>query len=79
MKSATVRDLRYHFSEIEARLQKGEEIEIRKRRRVIARLLPVRPKPDAYPDFAARIREIFGDKMVEQTGAELVAEDRDRY
>jgi hypothetical protein len=49
---------------------------------VIARLLPVRPKPEAYPDFAARIHEIFGDKgdkMVEQTGAELVAEDRDRY
>lgn len=79
MKSATVRDLRYHFPEIEARLQKGEEIEIRKRRRVIARLLPVGPKPNTYPDFAARIREIFGDKMVEQTGAELVAEDRDRY
>jgi antitoxin (DNA-binding transcriptional repressor) of toxin-antitoxin stability system len=79
MKSATVRDLRYHFPEIEARLQRGEEIEIRKRKRVIARLLPVRPKPEAYPDFAARIHEIFGDKMVGQTGAELVAEDRDRY
>lgn len=79
MKSATVRDLRYHFSEIEARLQKGEEIEIRKRRRVIARLLPVKPRRGAYPDFAARIQQIFGDKMVEQTGAELVAEDRDRH
>ncbi len=79
MKSATVRDLRYHFPEIEARLQKGEEIEIRKRKRVIARLVPVHPKLESYPDFAARIQETFGDKFVDQTGAELVAWERDRY
>jgi antitoxin (DNA-binding transcriptional repressor) of toxin-antitoxin stability system len=79
MKTATVRDLRYHFSEIESRLQKGEEVEIRKRRRVIARLVPVRPKAEAYPDFAARARKIFGDKVVHRTGAELMALERDRY
>ena len=79
MKSATVRDLRYHFSEIEARLQKGEEIEIRKRKRVIARLLPVRPKPESYPDFAAIRKEIFGNKKVKQTGTDLLAEARDRF
>jgi len=79
MKSATVRDLRYHFPEIEARLQKGEEIEIRKRKRVIARLVPIRPKLESYPDFEAIGREIFGDKIVDQTGAELLAWERDRY
>jgi antitoxin (DNA-binding transcriptional repressor) of toxin-antitoxin stability system len=79
MKTATVRDLRYHFPEIEARLSKGEEIEIRKRRKLIARLLPVRPKPEEYPDFAARRKEIFGNKKVSQTGSELVAEERGEY
>ena len=79
MKTATVRDLRYHFSEIEARLERGEEIEIRKRKRVIARLVPVRPKPGAYPDFEARAREIFGDRITELTGTQIVAEDRDRF
>ncbi|MGH9398591.1 MAG: type II toxin-antitoxin system Phd/YefM family antitoxin [Terriglobia bacterium] len=79
MKKATVRDLRYHFSEIEARLSKGEEIEVRKRRKVIARLLPVRPKAEAYPDFAARRKQIFGNKKVSQTGTELVAEERGDY
>jgi antitoxin (DNA-binding transcriptional repressor) of toxin-antitoxin stability system len=79
MKSATVRDLRYHFPEIEARLQKGEEIEIRKRKRAIARLVPIRPKLRDYPDFAARIQQTFGDKIVDQTGAELLAWERDRY
>lgn len=79
MKTATVRDLRYHFPEIEARLQRGEEIEIRKRKRVIARLVPVRPKLKAYPDFGARAREIFGDRITELTGTQIVSEGRDRY
>jgi antitoxin (DNA-binding transcriptional repressor) of toxin-antitoxin stability system len=73
MKSATVRDLRYRFSEIEARLRQGEEIEIRKRKRVVGRLVPVRPKASAYPDFAARTRKIFGGKVMPVTGAELVS------
>ena len=76
MRSATVRDLRYHFPEIEARLARGEVIEIRKRRKVIARLHPVRPKPQAYPDFAALRKQIFGDKKARQTGTDLVAEFR---
>ena len=79
MKTATVRDLRYHFTEIEARLREGEEIEVRRRKQVIARLVPVRPKPSAYPDFGARQRKVFGNKIVSRTGAELVASDRDRY
>ena len=78
MKSATVRDLRFHFSEIEARLRQGEEIEIRKRNRPIAKLVPLRPDAEKpyMPDFAARLRKIFGDKLMPITGAEIVAWDR---
>jgi antitoxin (DNA-binding transcriptional repressor) of toxin-antitoxin stability system len=78
MKTATVRDLRYHFSEIEARLRQGEEIVIRKRKRVIAKLVPLPTAPESrdYPDFAARQRRIFGDKVVPVSGAEIVAWDR---
>jgi antitoxin (DNA-binding transcriptional repressor) of toxin-antitoxin stability system len=78
MKTATVRDLRLHFPEIEARLRQGEEVQIRKRKQVIAKLVPIRPKADApyLPDFAARQRKIFGDKKMSVTGAEIVAWDR---
>jgi antitoxin (DNA-binding transcriptional repressor) of toxin-antitoxin stability system len=79
MKTATVRDLRYHFSAMEALLNKGEEIEIRKRRKVIAHLKPVRPKAGGYPDFAAIRKEIFGNKTASQTGTELVSESRGAY
>lgn len=79
MKKATVRDLRYRFPEIEAQLNKGEEIMLHKRHKLIARLLPVRLKAGAYPDFAALRRRIFGGKKARKTGTELVSEQRGRY
>lgn len=79
MKKATVRDLRYRFPEIEAQLNKGEEIQLYKRQKVIGRLLPVRPKQDAYPDFSALSRRIFGKKKTRKTGTDLLSEERGSY
>ena len=79
MKKTTVRDLRYHFPEIEAWLNKGEEIAVHKRQKMIARLLPVCPKTAAYPDFSALRRQIFGRKKVRKTGTDLASEERGRY
>jgi antitoxin (DNA-binding transcriptional repressor) of toxin-antitoxin stability system len=79
MKKATVRDLRYHFPEIEAWLNKGEEIAVHKRQKMIARLLPIRPKTAAYPDFSALRRQIFGRKKARKTGTDLASEERGRY
>jgi antitoxin (DNA-binding transcriptional repressor) of toxin-antitoxin stability system len=75
MRKAGVSDLRYRFREIESWLSKGEEIEIHKRKRVIARLSPAGPKPD----FAAISRRIFGRKKTRTTGTELVSEQRGEY
>jgi antitoxin (DNA-binding transcriptional repressor) of toxin-antitoxin stability system len=61
-------------------LRQGEEIQITKRRKVIGRLVPEKPeKPKELPDFLGRMREIFGDKIFEETGASIIARDRDRY
>ena len=79
MKKATVRDLRYHFREIEARLIKGEVIELYKRKRMIGRLLPVRPNTEVYPDFSALRRRIFGTRKVRKTGTAFVSEERGAY
>ncbi len=80
MKQASVRDLRYAFKKIERLLHQGEEIQITKRRKVIARLVPESGEPAvAMPDFLERLRAIYGDKMLKVSGAELVAEDRRRY
>ncbi len=80
MTKASVRDLRYGFKKIERLLRQGEEIQITKRRRVIARLVPetTQSSPE-LPDFRARVRAIYGDKVLAVSGADLVSEDRIRY
>ena len=80
MRKASIRDLRYSFKKIERLLYQGEEIQITKRRRVIARLVPETLRSAAQvPDFLARLHSIYGDKSLRVSGAELVAEDRGRY
>ena len=80
MQKASVRDLRYAFKKIERLLHQGEEIQITKRRRVIARLVPESTQSAAAtPDFLGRLRTIYGDKALAVSGAELVSEDRNRY
>jgi antitoxin (DNA-binding transcriptional repressor) of toxin-antitoxin stability system len=80
MTKASVRDLRYEFKKIERLLRKGEEIQITKRRRVIARLVPEGEDiVKKMPDFRARVRKIYGDKILAVSGADLLAADRDRY
>jgi antitoxin (DNA-binding transcriptional repressor) of toxin-antitoxin stability system len=80
MGRASVRDLRYHFKDVETQLAAGEEIEIVKGKKVIAKLVPVSPvTPPDRPDVMARLREIWGDRIPEFTNAELIAEGRERF
>jgi antitoxin (DNA-binding transcriptional repressor) of toxin-antitoxin stability system len=81
MKTVSVRDLRYAFPKVEELLRSGEEIQITKRKRPIARLMP-EPVSEltrraALPDFLGQMREIFGDKVLKVTGAQIISEDRD--
>jgi antitoxin (DNA-binding transcriptional repressor) of toxin-antitoxin stability system len=79
MAKASVRDLRYRFHEVEDLLRQGQEIQITKRRRVIARLVPEGSQPVQLPDFLARLKKIYR-KPLKVTGAELIAKDReDRF
>jgi antitoxin (DNA-binding transcriptional repressor) of toxin-antitoxin stability system len=80
MKTASVRDLRYDFKKIERLLHQGEEVQITKRRRVIARLVPETTEAArVLPDFQARLRSIYGDKILAVSGADLISSDRGRY
>jgi antitoxin (DNA-binding transcriptional repressor) of toxin-antitoxin stability system len=78
MKQASVRDLRYRFPEVETLLREGEEIQITKHKRVIARIVPERPSGvPPTPPFAARLARIFGKKKLAVSGAELIRAERD--
>lgn len=80
MRTATIRDLRYSFNKVEYLLRQGEEIQITKRRHVIARLVPEQPSASpVLPDFMDRLRSIYGETKLKVSGANLLREDRGRY
>ena len=80
MRKATVRDLRYRFSVVEDLLGEGEEVQITKRKRIIARLLPVQPSASPRrPDFLARLKKLYRGKPLKVTAAELLSAERGRY
>jgi prevent-host-death family protein len=69
MKTATVADLRNDFRRVSAWVSEGQSVEITKRGRVVARLVPPDggagekdKKPFKMPDFRAQARAIWGDK-----------------
>jgi len=64
---------------VERILCEGEEVRVTKRRQVIARLVPERAPSKGLPDFLGRLRTVYGDNVLEASGAEIVRLDRDRY
>ncbi len=78
MPSVNMRQLR-DTKKLKAWLRSGKTVELRERDKLIARIVPEREadKPVQWPDFAARRKEIFGDKIL--PGADIVIEERGRY
>jgi antitoxin (DNA-binding transcriptional repressor) of toxin-antitoxin stability system len=77
MPSVNIRQLR-DTKRLKAWLRAGKTVELREREQVIGRIVPVpSATPRKYPDFAARRKEIFGDRIL--PGADLVIEERGRY
>jgi antitoxin (DNA-binding transcriptional repressor) of toxin-antitoxin stability system len=79
MPSVNIRQLR-DTRRLKAWLRAGKTVELRERDRLIARIVPEneeKPKPVKYPDFAARRKAIFGDRVL--PGADLLIEERGRY
>lgn len=65
MRRATVADLRNRFPSVYRWIKDGETVELTKRGRVIARVIPAPPLESGkfvVPDFVAMQRKVFGDK-----------------
>lgn len=80
MKTATVADLRNHFPKVFRWIEEGESIEITKRGRVVARLVPAgqsRRRKFTVPDFLTIQQEILGPKPTRHPS--IVEEERSTY
>jgi prevent-host-death family protein len=80
MKRATVADLRNRFPQVFKWIAAGEQVEVTRRGRVVARIVPappVKPRRFKAPAFAERARAILGDSSSPQPN--LVEEERATY
>jgi prevent-host-death family protein len=77
--SVSVRELQQNLKRVMARVERGETIEVTRRRKPVARLAPARPAgPMApWPDLKARRRTVFGDRIIAPGGSAVVIEGRD--
>jgi antitoxin (DNA-binding transcriptional repressor) of toxin-antitoxin stability system len=72
-----LRDTRQLFAWLEA----GEVVELRKRNRVVARIVPESPRttPVEWPDFEARLKRIYGDRVLTPVADLIEDRENERY
>jgi hypothetical protein len=80
MKSVTVREFCREFSrKVEAPLRRGETLILRKRKEILGRIVPERAQARTYPDFEARRKKIFGNRVFDLNVAEILRKERNRF
>lgn len=80
MPSINLRQLR-NTRQLKAWLKAGQVVELRERDTVLGRILPERPTqtaPRVLPDFEARRKRIFGDRMIPIV-EDMIEERNSRY
>jgi prevent-host-death family protein len=77
MRTATIREAQHNLPRILRAVARGEVVEITRRNRVVARLVPAtQPPKDGLPDFVARARAIWGRGPAGPSTSALVIEGR---
>jgi hypothetical protein len=82
MQSITLRQLR-DTRKVKAWLRAGVHIEVRERNEVLGDLVPRTPTPRTepveWPDFEARLKAIYGDKVIPAVADLLEDRENSRY
>lgn len=77
MKYTTIRGLKHDTAKVMEQVEAGQFVEVRRRKQPIAVLMPAAKKPlPGLPDFAARLKAIYGTKLMDVAGSDLVDELR---
>jgi prevent-host-death family protein len=76
--SVSVRELQQNLKRVMARVERGHVVEVTRRRRPVARLMPVRlaAPTSPWPDLDARAHTVFGDRVLAPGASDVVTESR---
>lgn len=80
MQSVNLRQLR-DTKQLKIWLKAGETVELRERDKVLGRIVPEETvkAPVEWPDFAARRRKIFGDRVLNAADDLIADRESSRY
>jgi prevent-host-death family protein len=80
MRKVTVRELQQNIRHVMEQVERGETVEVTRRRHAVARLSPIRQsrQPAPWPDLDARARTVFGDRVLVPGAGEQILLDRGR-
>lgn len=79
MKSTTVRELRNNYSKVLKWVSKGEEVEVTRRGKVVAKVIPPNPAPLVEVDWstsAALNRKPWSTRLTSDQSAAILAESQ---
>lgn len=79
--TVSVRELQQNLKRVLARVERGQIVEVTRRRRPVARLTPapaVGPV-EPWPDLDARAREVFGDRVLGTAATDAIDEGRGKW
>jgi prevent-host-death family protein len=73
-----MRELQQNLKRVMARVERGQVIEVTRRRRPVARLAPMHPTGARapWPDLDGRTRAVFGDRIVRPSASDIMLEGR---
>lgn len=79
MKTTTIRELKHDTTTVLSWVADGETVEVRRRGEPVALLSPPKRRaPIRRPDFVARLKTVYGERVLSTTGTDLVSESRGR-
>jgi prevent-host-death family protein len=78
MRSLSIRELQQNIKQVMDRVQRGESVQITRRHRPVARIVPVSQPAAAepWPDFEKRARAALGTRVIEPPVSKQLLADR---
>jgi prevent-host-death family protein len=78
MAEVSIRQLQQNLRQVMQKVEGGQALVVTRRRRPIARLVPLRERHPAmpWPDLEARTRSVFGDRLVGLAGSQVIRDAR---
>jgi len=77
MKTASIRQMQHSLAEVLSWVERGQEVLVYRRKKLVARLLPPTPGPVASPDFLARAGGVWGKSPGGKRLSEIITEGRE--